>query len=115
MTTMYSVRVWVLENMFPERDEMKLPDRDLPRTVHTIDYGYKDSHFDTVQQLIVSVYLDWERHTGPFERPATLGRSPIPGDYIELTECVSDKPLSFLYRIDKAGFSLVQISQMTIH
>jgi hypothetical protein len=113
MITMYSVQVWLLEDVSGYRLGAKnLSDRELPRTVHTIEYGYKTrASSETLSELVERVYVDWEHHDGPFKKPLTLSRSPIVGDYIELTECVSDKPTSFLYRIDETGFSLVTISK----
>lgn len=111
MTTMYSVRVWVCKGVLPRSADSKLPDREIARTVHTIEYGYKSSDIEVLIDLVKRVYRDWENHEGPFAEPVTLDRSPIVGDYIELTECVTDKPNSYLWRIDETGFSLVQISQ----
>lgn len=111
MRTMYSVRVWVLESVLPRSANLKLSDSEVARTVHTIEYGYKFSNTEDLSDCAARVYRDWENQDGPFEKPVTLGRSPIIGDYIELTECVTDKPNSYLYRIDEDRFSLVQISQ----
>lgn len=111
MRTMFSVRVWVCEDVLPRSANPKLSDHEVARTVHTIEYGYNSSNTESLSDCAARVYRDWENQEGPFENPVTLARSPIVGDYIELTDCGKDTPNSYLYRIDEIGFTCIQISQ----
>jgi len=111
--TKYAVRVWVLNNLFDK--EHLTDDFLLQRTIHPVADGYINGYFSDPQMVVISLYFEWADYSGIFKDKRTSFRHSAPGDYIELIECDSNEPMSYLYRIDRDSFTLVRSSQVALN